>query len=81
MSHRGVPLVERVLERLRELADLLDARARDTLEAHAIDAAIAAAQGLVTGDIARPSDVVARALARWLERTRYLGIDRVEHAA
>jgi len=39
---------------------------------HALQTALAGVYQLITGDIAHPSDVVARAMARWLERHRYL---------
>lgn len=76
------PLVERTLTRMLELDAMLELMAdRTSALAHAIDTALAVAESLVTGDIDQPSEVVSRALARWLERTRNLGIDRVLHAA
>jgi hypothetical protein len=56
---------------------------KTTIEAIAIATELAAAGNLVTGDIRRTSDAVAVALARWLERTRHLGVnvDPVPHAA
>jgi hypothetical protein len=56
---------------------------KTTILALALATELAAAGNLVTGDIRRPSDAVAVALARWLERTRHLGVnvDPVTHAA
>jgi len=81
-SCRVSPLVERTLTRMLELDAMLELMPdRTCTVARAIDTALAVAESLVTGDIDQPSEVVSRALARWLERTRNLGIDRVLHAA
>ena len=83
-THLGIPLVERALVRMLELDAVLENLDDDaTIEARAIETALALAESLVTGDIEHPSDVVSHALARWLEQTRNLGvsIDRVSHAA
>ena len=80
----GVPLVERVLARMLELDAVLERTSdRSSMLAHAIDTALATAESLVTGDIEHPSEVVSRALVRWLDSTRNLGlsIDRAKHAA
>jgi hypothetical protein len=80
----GVPLVERVLARMLELDAVLERTSdRTSTEARAIDTALATAESLVTGDIEHPSEVVSRALVRWLDSTRNLGlsIDRTRHAA
>jgi len=42
------------------------------LERQAIETALAIVYGLMTGDLAHPSDVVARDLNHWLERTKHL---------
>ncbi|HEX4449559.1 MAG TPA: hypothetical protein VH143_01760 [Kofleriaceae bacterium] len=83
-THRGSPLVEAVLTRMLELDAVLEhIDDKTTIEAIAIATELAAAGNLVTGDIRRTSDAVAVALARWLERTRHLGVnvDPVPHAA
>ena len=70
----GTPLAARVLERKDELEDALaelDPRDRSRV---AVASALAAVYPLVTGDLAHPSDVVARALARWLEANKHVGI-------
>jgi hypothetical protein len=48
---------------------------RDALERQAIETALATVYALMTGDIAHPSDVVARDLNRWLERNKHLAQD------
>jgi hypothetical protein len=64
---RGQPLTARVFARKDELEDaLVDLRRGD---------ALATVYALMTGDIAHPSDVVARDLNRWLERNKHLAQD------
>ena len=73
---RGQPLAARVLARKDELEDaLVDLRRGDALERQAIETALATVYALMTGDIAHPSDVVARDLNRWLERNKHLAQD------
>lgn len=71
---RGQPLGARVLARKNELEDALaDLSPHDHNERRAIMTALATVYALMTGDLAHPSDVVARALNRWLERNKFLG--------
>lgn len=73
---RGQPLVARVYQRKDELEDVLaDLGPRDVLLRQAIETALTTVYALVTGDIPHPSDIVARALNRWLERHKHLGQD------
>ena len=66
---RGQPLAARGLARKDELEDApVDLRRGDALERQAIEIALATVYALMTGDIAHPSDVVARDVNRWLER-------------
>lgn len=70
---RGQPLAARVLARKDELEDALaDLGPHETLLRRAIETALATVYALVTGDLAHPSDVVARDLSRWLERNKHL---------
>jgi hypothetical protein len=70
---RGQPLWARVLARKDELEDALaDLGTRDLAERIAIETALATIYSLMTGDLAHPSDVVARDLSNWLERHKYL---------
>ena len=74
----GQPLAARVLARKDELEDaLVDLQRSDALERQAIETALATVYALMTGagDIAHPSDVVARDLNRWLERNKHLAQD------
>ena len=74
---RGQPLAARVLARKNELEDALaDLGPHDTLLRQAIETALATVYMLVTGDLAHPSDVIARDLNRWLERNKHLAQDR-----
>jgi hypothetical protein len=67
-------LAARVLERKCELEEALaDLSPHDTIERQAIATALATVNQRVTGDLAHPSEVVARELARWLERNKHLG--------
>lgn len=71
---RGQPLAARVLARKDELEDALaELGPHDTLELHAIETALATVYQLMTGDLAHPSEVVARGLNRWLESNKHLG--------
>lgn len=81
---RGQPLASRILARKNELEDALAELGRhDNLERQAIETALATVYLLMTGDLAHPSDVVARGLNRWLERNKHLGqeITRRQRAA
>ncbi len=70
---RGQPLADRVLQRKSELEDALaDCGPRDVLLRQAIETALATVYQLMTGDLAHPSDVIARDLNRWLERNKHL---------
>ena len=71
---RGQPLIARVLARKIELEDALaDCAPYDETQRKAIETALAAVYGLITGDLAHPPRVVARALSAWLERNKYVG--------
>lgn len=70
---RGQPLAARVLARKNELEDALaNLGPYDALMRQAIETALATVYLLMTGDLAHPSDVVARDLNRWLERNKHL---------
>lgn len=70
---RGQPLADRVLRRKDELEEALaDLELHDVLLRQAIETALATVYALMTGDLAHPSDVVARDLNRWLERNKHL---------
>ena len=70
---RGQPLAARVLARKNELEDALaDVGPHDLLRRAAIETALATVYALMTGDIAHPSDVVARGLNAWLERNKHI---------
>ncbi len=73
---RGQPLAMRVLARKDELEDALaELGPHDDLERLAIETALATVYALMTGDLAHPSDVVARDLNSWLERNKHLAQD------
>ena len=73
---RGQPLWARVLARKDELEDALaELGPHDAIERAAIETALATVYLLMTGDLAHPSDVVARDLNRWLERNKHLAQD------
>ncbi|MEO7091953.1 MAG: hypothetical protein ABI175_01805 [Polyangiales bacterium] len=73
---RGQPLAARVLARKDELEDALANLSRhDVLLRQALETALTRVYGLITGDIAHPSEVVARDLNRWLERNKHLAQD------
>ena len=77
---RGQPLAARVLARKDELEDALaELGPRDVLLRQAVETALATVYALMTGDLAHPSDVIARDLNRWLERNKHLAQD-VTHA-
>ncbi len=81
---RGQPLWARVLARKDELEDALaELGPHDAIERQAIETALATVYLLMTGDLAHPSNVVARDLNRWLERNKHLGqeITRRQQAA
>lgn len=70
---RGQPLAARVLARKIELEDALaDLNPHDVLLRQAVETALATVYSLMTGDLAHPSDVIARDLNRWLERNKHL---------
>jgi hypothetical protein len=71
---RGQPLAARVLARKDELEDALaDCGPHDHLQRNAIETALTTVYSLMTGDLAHPPEVVARALSAWLERNKYIG--------
>ena len=73
---RGQPLWARVLARKDELEDALaELGPHDAVERQAIETALATVYLLMTGDLAHPSEVVARGLTRWLERNKHLAQD------
>jgi hypothetical protein len=81
---RGQPLAMRVLARKDELEEALaELGPHETIERRAIETALATVYLLMTGDLAHPSDVVARNLNLWLERNKHLGqeITRRQQAA
>ena len=70
---RGQPLAARVIARKNELEDALaDVGPHEVLRRTALETALATGYALMTGDVAHPSDVVARALNAWLERNKHL---------
>ncbi|HEX3481466.1 MAG TPA: hypothetical protein VHT91_40915 [Kofleriaceae bacterium] len=70
---RGQPLAARVLARKVELEDALaDCGRHETLRRTALETALAGVYSLITGDLAHPPDVIARALNNWLERNKHL---------
>src|SRR5947199_4373490 len=70
---RGQPLWARVLARKDELEDALaELGAHDVVDRQAIETALATVYPLMTGDLAHPSEVVARDLNLWLERNKHL---------
>ena len=73
---RGQPLALRILARKDELEDALaELGPYDTVERQAIETALSAVYMLMTGNLAHPPAAVAFELNRWLERTKYLGIE------
>jgi len=79
---RGQPLAARVLARKDELEDALaNLGPHDVLVRQAVKTALATVYALMTGDLAHPSEVVARGLNRWLERNKHLAQDvsRLRH--
>src|SRR6185312_5825518 len=81
---RGQPLWARVLARKDELEDVLaELGPHDPVERTSIETALATVYLLMTGDLAHPSEAVARDLNRWLERNKHLGqeITRRQQAA
>jgi hypothetical protein len=72
-STRGQPLAARVLARKVELEDALaDCGRHEALRRTALETALAGIYSLITGDLAHPPDVIARALNNWLERNKHL---------
>ena len=72
---RGQPLAARVEARKAELEEALpDLGPEETGTREEIEQALAALATISTGDLVRPSDVVASQLSDWLERHKYLGV-------
>lgn len=70
---RGQPLAARVEARKAELEEALSHLGPEETGTRAeIEQAIAAVATLSTGDLTRPSDVVASQLSDWLERNKHL---------
>ena len=70
---RGQPLAARVLARKAELEDAFaDCGPHEVLRRTALETALVTVYQLMTGDLAHPSDVIAVALNRWLERNKHL---------
>ena len=70
---RGQPLGERTLARIAELeAGLAELEPDAKTERDAIELALGTGRGLITGDLAHPSDAVAADLNTWLERNKHL---------
>jgi len=70
---RGQPLAARVLARKDELEDALaDCGPRDELRRAVIETALSTVYALITGDLAHPPQVIARALNNWLERYKHV---------
>jgi hypothetical protein len=62
-----------VLARKVELEDALaDCGRHEALRRTALETALAGIYSLITGDLAHPPDVIARALNNWLERNKHL---------
>jgi len=81
---RGQPLAARVLARKNELEDALaDLGPYETPLRQALETALATVYSLMTGDLAHPSEVVARGLSRWLERNKHLAqeLPRIRRSA
>jgi hypothetical protein len=71
---RGQPLAARVLARKDELEDALaDCGVHEVVRRRALETALTTVYALITGDLAHPPDVIARALNAWLERNKHLG--------
>ena len=72
---RGQPIADRVLTRKMELEDALaDLGPDDLVLRTSIETALATVNQLMTGNLAHPSDVIARDLNRWLENNKYLAV-------
>jgi hypothetical protein len=72
---RGQPLAARVLARKDELEEALaELSPYETVERQGIETALTTIYSLITGDLAHPSEVVARNLNQWLERNKHLGV-------
>ena len=62
-----------MLARKDELEDALaNCGVHQVLRRKALEIALATVYALITGDLAHPPDVVARALNAWLERHKHL---------
>jgi len=72
-ARRGQPLAIRVLARKDELEDALaSCSPHNATERAQLETALATVYSLMTGDLAHPPAVIARALNDWLERNKYL---------
>lgn len=70
----GQPMVERVMDRKRELERLLGGLGeQDTSTRDEIGAALAAIEPLLTGDLENVPAVVVVDMNRWLEAHKHLG--------
>ena len=70
---RGQPFAVRVLARKAELEDALADVAPYEIQRRAgLETALAIVYALMTGDLAHPPEVIARALNNWLERNKHL---------
>ena len=70
---RGQPLIARVLARKVELEDALaDCGPYDVVLRQALGSALSQVYALMTCDLMRPPQLVARALSRWLERNKHV---------
>ena len=75
---RGQPLAARVAARTAELEQALsELGANESTTRVEIEHALAVAASLSTGDLSRPSDVVASGLNDWLEHNKHLGLKAV----
>lgn len=75
-ASRGQPLAQRVLARKDELeAALANCSEHDLPLKTALDTALATVHQMMTGDLAHPSEVVARSMNDWLERNKHLAIE------
>lgn len=72
---RGHRLAERIEARKAELEEALSDLGQDATGTRSeIEQALAVVASLSTGDLSRPSDVVAAQLSAWLERHKHLGL-------
>jgi hypothetical protein len=70
---RGQPLIARVLARKVELEDALaDCGPHEVLQREAIETALSTVYSLMTCNLMRPPQFIARSLSRWLERNKHI---------